>query len=251
MEKVIQIKTLSYRYPDGIKALNNISFDISYGERVGIIGPNGAGKTTLFLCMMGLITGWEGDVVLFSLSMKDKKNHPIVRKKISIVFQNADDQLISPTVFDDVAFGLLNHNFSRDEIPKRVKKSLNDVGLNGFSNRLPFHLSGGEKRRVCLAGALAIEPEVLLVDEPTSDLDPRGKRKIKEILNSLNNTRIISSHDLEFILDTCDRVIVLDEGKIVADGIAKEILSDESLMLAHGLEKPHSLSPHVIPHHYR
>jgi cobalt/nickel transport system ATP-binding protein len=171
--------------------------------------------------------------------------------KVGIIFQDSDDQLFSTTVSDDVAFGPLNLGLPPEEVRQRVAEALERVGLKGFDNRVPFHLSGGEKRRVALAGVLAMGPEILLLDEPSSHLDPRGRRELIHLINDLKVTKIIASHDLEFILEACRRAIVLDGGRIVADGPARSLFADRALMTAHSLEVPHSLTPHASPHHQR
>lgn len=250
MESLIKTENFSYAYDQQTPALDNISLNVHKGESIGLIGPNGAGKTTLFLCLIGLVPYIGEGLEVAGLKMQSKKNHTMIRRRMGIVFQHTDDQLFNSTVFDDVAFGLLNMGLKKDEVIKKTRKALLLVGLEGFEEKVPFHLSGGQKRRVCLAGVIAMEPEILLLDEPTSDLDPRGKLKIINILNNLDSTYIISSHDLEFVLKTCKRVIMMDNGKIIADGPAIDIMSDENFMVSHGLEKPHSLMPHIIKHHH-
>ena len=170
-----------------------------------------------------------------------------IRREVGLMFQDPDDQLFCPTVFEDIAFGPKQFGFSEEEIRLRVERSLAQTGLLGFENRFPYHLSNGEKRRVCLAGVLACEPTVLALDEPTSYLDPRGKRNLHQILRALSVTKLIATHDLEMVVELCSRTIVLDEGRIVADGPTVELLGNEELMLRHGLEKPHILR-HQHPH---
>jgi len=250
VELLIKTENFSYAYDQQTHALDNITLNVYQGESIGLIGPNGAGKTTLFLCLMGLVPHIGKGLEVTGFKMQYSKNLAIIRRRMGIVFQHTDDQLFNSTVFDDVAFGLLNMGLKKDEVIKKVQKALLLVGLEGFEEKVPFHLSGGQKRRVCLAGVIATEPEILLLDEPTSDLDPRGKKKIINILKNLDSTYIISSHDLEFVLKTCKRVIMMDNGSIVADGPAVDIMSDEDFMVSHGLEKPHSLVPHIIKHHH-
>lgn len=239
---LIEVDQLSYTYPDGVKALDRVSLHVKHGERVGLVGPNGAGKTTLFLVLSGVIHSFEGSVLVAGCDVATVDGRKQVHQKLGIVFQNTDDQLFNTTVFDDIAFGPLNLGLGEDEVRSRVREAMEMVGLDSsMHSRLPHHLSGGEKRRVAIAGILAMRPNVLLLDEPSSDLDPRGRRELNSILNSLSITRIVSSHDLECVRQTCDRVIVFDEGKIAADGPAAEILADRDLMLTHGLEVPFSL----------
>jgi cobalt/nickel transport system ATP-binding protein len=245
----IEVKDLSFRYHDGSLALENVSFAIAEGECVGIIGPNGAGKSTLLLHLNGLLPEDAGDdspVSVFGLPVT-KRNLDEIRRDAGILFQNPDDQLFCPTVFEDVAFGPQQFGKEEGSIRKIVADALKTVGLPGYEKRSPHHLSHGEKRRICLAGVLACESRVLLLDEPTSDLDPRGRRELKELLRNLPATRVVASHDLEMIAEICSRVIVLDHGRIVAEGATAAILSDEPLMLAHGLERPHILR-HMHPH---
>jgi cobalt/nickel transport system ATP-binding protein len=239
---LIEIDNLSYAYPDGREALHQVNLHVKHGERVGLVGPNGAGKTTLFLVLAGVAHPFDGSVIVAGCDIRKQEGRKEVHRKLGIVFQDTDDQLFNPTVFDDVAFGPLNLGLSDEEVHQRVESSLKQVGLDSsMYSRLPHHLSGGEKRRVAIAGILAMNPNVLLLDEPSSDLDPRGRRELIEIVNSLSITRIISSHDLEFVLRTCDKVIVFDEGTIVANGNASDILADSSIMMPHGLDVPISL----------
>ncbi|MCS6849582.1 MAG: energy-coupling factor ABC transporter ATP-binding protein [Gemmataceae bacterium] len=237
----IDIHGLSYTYPRGPTALTNIHLRVSAGESLGLVGPNGAGKTTLFRCLAGVLRVPPGVIRVAGLD----PGHPAQRRslpaKLGIVFQDSDDQIFQPTVFDDVAFGPLNLGLPADEVRQRVEDALRQVGLAGCEQRVPFHLSGGEKRRVALAGVLAMRPEILLLDEPSMYLDPRGRRDLIRFLKGWPATRIIAAHDLELILETCSRAAVIDQGHIVADGPAQTILADRELMEAHGLEVPLSL----------
>jgi cobalt/nickel transport system ATP-binding protein len=242
----IQARQLSYCYPSGQVALDGLELTIQPGETVGLVGPNGAGKTTLFLCLSGVLEASAGEVHVCGLDMRDRVQRRKAPSKLGIVFQNSDDQLFNASVLDDVAFGPLNLGLPEAEVRERVSTALAQVGLSGFEERVPFHLSGGEKRRVALAGVLAMRPEILLLDEPSSHLDPRGRREFIKLILSLDNTKLIASHDLELILATCARAIVLDHGRIVGDGPVRRILADRELMEAHGLEVPHSLThPHA------
>jgi len=245
----LRVKGLSYTYPGGQKALEEISFDVGQGESVALVGPNGAGKTTLFLCLSGVLSIPPGAANVAGLDPAERSQRRALPGKVGIIFQDSDDQLFSTTVSDDVAFGPLNLGLPPAEVRQRVTDALEHVRLQGFEERVPFHLSGGEKRRVALAGVLAMRPEILLLDEPSSHLDPRGRRELIHLINGLTVTKIIASHDLEFILETCQRAIILDAGRVVADGPVRTLLANRELMSAHGLEVPHSLTHHVDQHH--
>ena len=245
----ITVAGLRYCYPDGRAALQNVSFRIDEGERVGLIGPNGAGKTTLLLHLNGILPEKPVRESAVSIFGRDAiRGHlPALRRMVGMLFQDPDDQLFCSTVAEDVAFGPVQFGLSDVEVRARVDVALSSVGLSGYGERAPQHLSGGERRRVCLAGVLACQTRVLALDEPTSDLDPRGKRQLKELLRALDAVMVIATHDLELVVELCHRVILLDEGIVIADGPTDSILGDEELMLAHGLEKPHILR-HRHPH---
>ena len=245
----VEVNGLSFRYGDGTSALREVSFAIGEGECVGVIGPNGAGKSTLLLHLNGILpeTPHQGGAVRIFGEPITAANLYEVRRRVGLLFQDPDDQLLCPTVHDDVAFGPRQLGISGDDLDRRVAAALADVGLDGFQNRSAHHLSHGVKRRVCLAGILVSEPGVLVLDEPTSDLDPRGKRELKALLGSIRATKLIASHDLELVVELCPRVVVLDGGRVVSVGPTVELLSDETLMLAHGLECPHILR-HRHPH---
>ena len=245
----IEITNLKYRYHDGTEALRGISFRVPPGECVALLGPNGSGKSTLLLHLNGLLPekiAGDGAVKIDGEPVA-ARNLEKIRRRVGLVFQDPDDQLFCPTVAEDVAFGPQQLGLSETEIAARVKKSLAQAGLAGFENRATHHLSHGEKRRACLAGVLACEPSVLVLDEPTSDLDPRGRREFKALLRTLPATKLIATHDLELAVELCARAIILDQGQIIADGRTVELLADEELMLAHGLERPHILR-HIHPH---
>ncbi|MCI0460600.1 MAG: energy-coupling factor ABC transporter ATP-binding protein [Gemmataceae bacterium] len=244
-DAVIRIHELTYAYPGGPQALAGISFRVAAGESIGLIGPNGAGKTTLFLCLSGVLPARPGSVQVAELDPAVPVQRRALPSKLGIVFQNSDDQIFNASVFDDVAFGPLNLDLPAAEVRQRVTEALARVGLSGFEQRVPFHLSGGEKRRVALAGVLAMRPEILLLDEPSMYLDPRGRRELIRLIQGLSVTKIIAAHDLELIRETCQRVLVLDRGQVVADGPARALLGDVALMTQHGLEVPHSLTPHA------
>ena len=246
MSTAIEIEGLRYRYHDGTEALCGLGFKIAPGECVGLLGPNGSGKSTLLLHLNGILPEklpGSGTVriagqVITAANLED------IRRKVGLLFQDPDDQLFCSTVEEDVAFGPDQLGLRGPELASRVEHALGLVGLAGYGHRATHHLSHGEKRRVCLAGVLACEPSVLVLDEPTSDLDPRGRREFKALLQGIPATKLIATHDLEWVVELCSRVIVLDGGAIVADGPTIEVLGDEALMLAHGLERPHVLRHH-------
>ena len=244
----IEIVDLKYRYLDGTEALRGIRFAVAPGECLALLGPNGSGKSTLLLHLNGILpeTLAGGAVRIFGQPIT-RQNLAAIRREVGLVFQDPDDQLFCPTVAEDVAFGPQQLGLGETEIAARVKLVLAQVGLAGFEQRQTHHLSHGEKRRACLAGVLACEPAALVLDEPTSDLDPRGRREFKALLREIPATKLIATHDLELAVELCARTIILDHGQIIADGRTMELLADEALMLAHGLEKPHILH-HLHPH---
>ena len=233
MEEIIRIDNLSFSYPDGQRALTDINLTIYQGESVALIGPNGAGKSTLLLHLNGILRS-NGVVKVFGKSVDDK-NLRWVRSKVGLVFQNPDDQLFSPTLFEDVAFGPTNMGYSEAEVGESVTKALNWVEMAGYERRSPHHLSVGEKKRTAIATVLSMTPEILVIDEPTSNLDPRSKWSLIGLLKRLPMTKIVASHDLELVQALCQRVIVLDHGQIIADGATNHILADKPLLAAHGL----------------
>jgi energy-coupling factor transporter ATP-binding protein EcfA2 len=241
----IEVRNLRYSYPDGAEALRGISFSVADGECVGLIGPNGAGKSTLLLHLNGILpdrSPKEPSVFVFGRPVVEE-NMADIRRQVGLLFQDADDQLFCPTVYEDVAFGPQQFG-DGPSVPGRVAEALRQVGLSGFEKRAPHHLSGGEKRRVCLAGILACAPGVLVLDEPTSELDPRGKRELKALLRAIRTPKIIATHDLELVVELCSRAILIDGGRVVGDGPPDLLLNDEELMVAHGLERPHILQHH-------
>jgi len=245
----IEVTNLKYRYHDGTEALRGLNFRIAPGECVALLGPNGSGKSTLLLHLNGIypekLSG-KGAVKILGEPVTNERLETI-RRQVGLIFQDPDDQLFCPTVAEDVAFGPQQLGLAESEVAARVEKSLAQTGLAGFGHRATHHLSHGEKRRVCLAGVLACEPAILILDEPTSDLDPRGRREFKALLREIQATKLIATHDLELAVELCPRAIVLDRGQMIADGRTIELLSDEALMLAHGLECPHILR-HIHPH---
>ncbi len=249
MSYAVEVSNLSYRYQDGPEALHDVSLRVAPGECVGVLGPNGSGKSTLLLHLNGILPerlAADCPVRILGQSLS-QGNLASIRRQVGLVFQDPDDQLFCPTVEEDVAFGPMQLGLSEAEVSLRVRQSLAQVGLAGFGHRATHQLSQGEKRRACLAGVLACEPSVLVLDEPTSDLDPRGRREFKALLRQLGVTTVIATHDLELVVELCSRAVVLDRGVVVAEGPAVELLNDEELMLAHGLERPHILR-HRHPH---
>ena len=234
---MIDIKNISFSYNTGNPVLKEVSLNVQKGESLGIIGPNGAGKTTLFHLLCGILTPDKGEIVVNGRIIKNAEFNP----DTGLVFQNPDDQLFNISVFDDIAFGPVNMGFNKDEVLKRVEQSMNITGISHLSRRPPHHLSGGEKRMAAIASVIALEPELLIYDEPTSNLDIRGRRRVINFIKGTDHTNLIASHDMEFILETCSRVIIIDEGGIVADGETSLIMENKNLMQRHGLESPHSL----------
>jgi cobalt/nickel transport system ATP-binding protein len=236
LEEVIKIRNLSFAYPDGKQVLQEINLIIYKGEQVAIIGPNGAGKTTLLLHLVGILKG-RGDISILGMQLNNG-NIGKIRSKVGLVFQNPDDQLFTSSVFEDVAFGPLNLGYPEDLVKERVKESLKKVGMSGFEKRFPHHLSLGEKKRISIATVLSMDIEILILDEPTSNLDPKTRRELIQLLKNFKITKIIATHDLDLVLKICEKVILLDSGKIVAAGNTQEILSNKSLMEMHNLEVP-------------
>lgn len=239
MNQVIFVSNLTYVYPNGRPALQEINWEVGFGERVAVVGRNGAGKSTLLLHLNGTLSG-TGEINVAGRPLL-KQNLPEIRRLVGMVFQDPDDQLFMPTIFDDVAFGPLNLGLSGETVRQRVADALARVGLAGYENRSPLELSLGEKKRAAMATVLAMEPAVVVLDEPSSNLDPQGRRELIDLLKSLAGTQIIATHDLELVLEVCPQVVVIDGGRVVAQGESRQILADETLMLKHGLEKPWSL----------
>jgi energy-coupling factor transporter ATP-binding protein EcfA2 len=278
MSAALEVRHLHYRYAEGPEALRGVSFSVAGGECVGLIGPNGAGKSTLLLHLNGLLPHDLGrghhhehqhghlhhhhahgaghhehhhdedhDAIFVNGRLVGPETLHEVRRQVGLLFQDPNDQLFCPTVFEDVAFGPQQFGLGEGELRERVAQALARAGLPGFETRAPHHLSVGEKRRVCLAGVLACDPSILVLDEPSSSLDPRGRRELKDLLRQIPITKLIATHDLELVVELCARVIVLDAGEVVAEGPTVRVLSDEALMLRHHLECPHILH-HRHPH---
>ena len=233
---VISVDDLHYSYPDGHVALRGVSLYLCEGDKVALVGPNGAGKSTLMLHLNGILDG-RGEIQVGGLRLT-KENLPVIRSMVGLVFQNPDDQLFSPTVFEDVAFGPLHMGLPEDEVIARVEAALEAVRMTAYRDRLSHHLSVGEKKRIAIATVLSMDPRLLVLDEPSAGLDPRARRTLIHLLGELPITMLVSTHDMKLVQELFPRTIVMDDGRIVADGQTKDILEDEKLLNEHGLEKP-------------
>lgn len=233
---VLAVNDLHFSYPDGHVALNGVSFKLCEGDKVALVGPNGAGKSTLMLHLNGILGG-HGEVEVAGMRLT-RDNLPAIRSRVGLVFQNPDDQLFSPTVFEDVAFGPLHMGLPEDEVRARVEAALEAVRMSNYRDRLSHHLSVGEKKRIAIATVLSMNPSLLVLDEPSAGLDPRARRTLINLLRDLPITMLVSTHDMKLVQELFPRTIVMDEGRVVADGLTMEILEDEALLNAHGLEKP-------------
>ena len=236
----IEVRALHYIYPDGYEAIKDMSFLIRHGESVGIIGANGAGKSTLLLLLLGLLFPGSGEVLVGDVRVAPK-TLPLIRQRLGLVFQDPDDQLFMTTVYDDVAFGPRNMKLDEEEVACRVDAALTAVGIRHLKERAPFRLSGGEKRAASIAAVLSMRPDVLVLDEPTAGLDPKSRRRVIHLLQGFDHTKIMTSHDLDMIHDTCQRIIIVKDGRIAADGAAEDILTDKRLLDDCGLEMPLSM----------
>ncbi len=233
----IAASDLSFAYPEQQPVLEDVNFQIHPGEKVGTIGANGAGKTTLFLAICGILKATSGEVRVFDRPIEAGKFHA----DVGLVFQNPADQLFCPSVWDDVAFGVENMGFPPDQVEQRVTEALTTTGVLSLADRIPHHLSGGEKCMVAIASVIAMQPRLVLYDEPSANLDLRARRRLIDFLQASSTSQLIASHDLELILEVCDRVLLFNQGHLVADGAPSEIMGDRALMKENGLEKPHSL----------
>jgi energy-coupling factor transporter ATP-binding protein EcfA2 len=236
MAKAIQVENFSYRYPDGTIALNGITLDVEYGQRLALIGPNGAGKSTLLLAITGFVRG-TGRVVVDGLEITNG-NLKQVRSSIGCCLENPEDQLFMPTLFDDVAFGPLNMGFDAEQVKQRVTLALTEVGLAGMAERSPHHLSAGQKRAAAIATVLSMSPKIITLDEPDGNLDPRNRNNLVKLLTGLPQTLVIATCNMDFAASVADMAAVIDAGRVVAVGFAEQILADPKLMLSHGLEVP-------------
>ena len=233
---VVRVNDLHFSYPDGHVALRGISLKLCAGDKVALVGPNGAGKSTLMLHMNGILDG-RGDIEVGGMRLTHD-NLPLIRAMVGLVFQNPDDQLFSPTVFEDVAFGPLHMGLPEAEVMARVDSALEAVRMSAYRERLSHHLSVGEKKRIAIATVLSMNPKILILDEPSAGLDPRARRTLINLLRELPITMLVSTHDMKLVQELFPRMIVMDDGYIVADGKTKDILQDEKLLTEHGLEQP-------------
>lgn len=237
---IIKFKDVHYTYPDGTEALKGVTFRITHGESVGIVGANGAGKSTLLSHVNGYLMPSEGTIAIGDVTL-NRKTRGDIRKTVGVVFQNPDDQLFMPTVFEDVAFGPLNLGLSKDTVVERVEEALITVGCLDLKDKPPHHLSLGQKRSVSIATVVAMHPGILVMDEPAANLDPKSRRQLINLLNEFKHSKIIASHDLDLILDVCERCLVVGDGTVKADGTAKKLLFNEKLLEANNLELPLSM----------
>ncbi len=235
-DEVIRVKDLHFTYPDGRAALCGVSLSLRAGDKAALVGPNGAGKSTFLLHLNGILSG-RGEISVAGMHL-NPENLPVIRSTVGLVFQNPDDQLFSPTVFEDVAFGPLHMGLPDDEVRSRVGEALEMVHMSAYRDRLSHHLSVGEKKRIAIATVLSMRPQILVLDEPSAGLDPRARRKLINLMREMPITMLISTHDMALVKECFPRTIVMDEGQIVADGPTAEILQDVKLLEAHGLEKP-------------
>jgi cobalt/nickel transport system ATP-binding protein len=236
MHHSIEVSDLSYAYPDGHQALRGVTLGIQPCEKVALVGPNGAGKSTLILHLNGILAG-QGSVRVCGVEAR-KENFSRLRAMVGLVFQSPEDQLFSPTVYDDVAFGPLYQGLPPDEVRLRVDEALNAVRMNDYTGRVSHHLSMGEKKRIAIATVLSMKPEVLVLDEPTAGLDPRSRRALINLLDELPMTMLVSTHDMLMVRELFPRMVIMDEGRVVADGPTAELMNDIALLEAHGLERP-------------
>jgi cobalt/nickel transport system ATP-binding protein len=242
---VLEVRGLAFAYPDGHQALFGVDLHVHRGERVALLGPNGAGKTTLVLHLNGILTAGAGSVTVSGLPVT-KENVPEIRRRVGIVFQDPDDQLFMGTVRADVGFGPANLGLTGAALDERVQTALEQVGMAEYADRPPHHLSFGQRRRVAVATVLAMEPEILVLDEPSSNLDPASRRELADILRSLDVTVLMVTHDLPYALELCPRSVVLSDGHVVADGATYDVLTDDVLMRAHRLELPFGFDPRTV-----
>jgi cobalt/nickel transport system ATP-binding protein len=242
---VLDVRGLAFAYPDGHQALYGVDLHVHRGERVALLGPNGAGKTTLVLHLNGILAAGAGSVAVSGLPVT-RENMPEIRRRVGIVFQDPDDQLFMPTVRQDVAFGPANLGLRGAELEGRVQHALEQVGMAEYAGRPPHHLSFGQRRRVAVATVLAMEPEILVLDEPSSNLDPASRRELADILRSLDVTVLMVTHDLPYALELCPRSVVLSDGTVVADGPTYDVLTDDELMGSHRLELPFGFDPRSV-----
>ncbi len=238
---VIGMDAVSFRYPDGTSALRDVTMEVCHGESLGIVGPNGAGKTTLTLLLTGALLPTSGRVYLGDLALK-RSNRRNFHQRVGLVFQTPGDQLFMPTVYEDIAFGPRSRGLEEHDVEKRCLQGMELLGISDLRDRPTARLSEGEKKAVAIAGVLAMQPDILILDEPSAGLDPTSRRELIRFCRGFLHSRIVVSHDLDFVLETCDRCLLLDEGTVVRDSTAEDLLQDESLLHRHRLELPRSLA---------
>jgi cobalt/nickel transport system ATP-binding protein len=240
-QNAVELKNVRYVYPDGLIALDDVNLEIKKREKVAIIGPNGAGKSTLLMNMVGIIKPSQGEINILGTALNDKNIYEI-RRKVGLTFQNPDDQLFCSTVFEDVAFGPTNQGLTEEEVTLRTKEALKQVGLEGYENRQPHHLSEGEKKKVAIATVLSMHPRVLIIDEPTANLDPKSREELIELINNLSReqefTLIVATHDVEAVSQISDRIFILNKGRVVAEGPVREVFSQLNLLREARLQPP-------------
>jgi cobalt/nickel transport system ATP-binding protein len=246
VQPIVLIEDLSFAYPDGRRALTDVRLHVELGERTAVVGPNGAGKSTLLLHLNGILRG-TGRVQVAGLAIGDKTMRA-VRAKVGLVFQDPDDQLFMPTVFEDVAFGPLHVGHPPDKVREQVTRALAAVGMTGYEDRMPHHLSLGERKRIAIATVLAMNPEVLALDEPSAGLDPRSRRNLIRLLRDLPQAMLVATHDMRLVWDLCPRTVILNDGRVEADGATAELLQDAALMERYGLETPYGLRDAFTEH---
>jgi cobalt/nickel transport system ATP-binding protein len=237
---LVEVRDLSYTYPDGTAALERVSFRLVHGESVAVVGANGAGKSTLLLHLNGYLSPRQGVVTIGEVPLSPR-TLSAVRRTVGMVFQDPDDQLFMPTVAEDVGFGPANLGLAADEVERRVVEALDRVGAGELADRPPQRLSAGEKRAVAIATVLAMSPKILVMDEPSATLDPRARRRLIALFASFEHTKIVATHDLDMVLEVCQRTIVLGQGRVMADGATRDVFADQELLVASGLERPLSL----------
>ena len=236
MHHTLDIQDLHFSYPDGRKALRGVNLFINPGEKTALVGPNGSGKSTLLLHLNGILRG-KGKVHVCGEELTDNSLRQI-RASVGLVFQDPDDQLFSQSVYEDVAFGPLYMDLSKEEVAQKVRQALDAVGMAGSEARVPHHLSEGEKKRIAIATVLSMDPEVLVLDEPTAGLDPRGRRELIQLLRVLPQTMLVATHDMRMVAELFERTVIIDEGQVVADGPTVQIMAEPHLLKVHGLEAP-------------